>query len=92
VVLARGFLDGAEVASQFFQSSSEVWRTESANSSFATAIDVLRFELVEYNHSALIFDNLVFELVPNQAHTYCWRLACRHWCGFGVVESFEVTA
>ncbi len=64
VVFARGFRDGAEVASQLFQSSSEVWRTDSANPAFATPIDLLRFELVEYNRSALIVDNLTFELVP----------------------------
>jgi hypothetical protein len=64
VVLARGFFGGAEVANQLFQSSSELWRTDEANSSFATAIDELRLEVVEYNFSTLIFDNLTFEVVP----------------------------
>jgi hypothetical protein len=64
VVLARGFLNGAEVASQLFQSSDEAWRLAPANSSFSSALDELRIELVEYNLSALILDNLAFALVP----------------------------
>lgn len=64
VVLARGLLDRAEVASQFFQSSNAAWRIEPANSSFAAAIDELQFVLVEYNRSTLIFDNVTLALVP----------------------------
>ena len=64
VVMARGFLDGVEVASQVLQSSNEVWRIQLANSGFAAPVDVVQFELVESNDAALIFDNLVFAPVP----------------------------
>jgi len=61
VVMARGFLNGVEVASQVLQSSNEAWRIEFANTSFVAPIDTLKFELVESNLAALIFDNLTVE-------------------------------
>ena len=51
------------------------WRIDVANSGFATPIDALQLELVQLNGAALIFDNLVFEPVPEPTTYALWGLA-----------------
>jgi hypothetical protein len=86
VVVAFGFLDGIEVASQALQSSSETWRMQIADSGFLKPIDKLRLEVVEINGSAVMFDNLVFTPVPEPKvyallalglSAFAWVRVCR---------------
>ena len=64
VVEVLGFLDGARIARQTLQSSTEAWATRAAVPEFATPIDELRLVLVERNGSALIVDNVRFNAIP----------------------------
>ena len=64
VIEAQGFLDGTEEGSMTLQSSNQTWTTVSATPEFATPIDMLQFEVVQANGSALIIDNVVLSEVP----------------------------
>jgi hypothetical protein len=63
-VMARGFLDGQEVATQLLQSDQAEWRISLASPGFQAPIDSLKLEVVQTQRAALMVDNLVFESVP----------------------------
>jgi hypothetical protein len=64
VVVVRGLMHDAFVASQTFQSSSETWSTVTASAGFAAPVDTLQFTQTESNNSALLFDNVVLQVLP----------------------------
>jgi hypothetical protein len=67
VVVVRGLFQNDTVASQTFQSSNMTWSTVPASAAFAAPIDTLEFKLTESNSSALFFDNVVLQAVPEPA-------------------------